>query len=169
MIVDDIKWCMTGHKKRRYDLRVSCDGKYFKKSTNRLHDTLEMELFCLEKAKSRNLNRMQRLVEGIIDKDNTSYIVTESCGRGLTRGSVPDNWKEQLDEIDEQLNILEREFKIYHNDVQMRNMFSKNKYIMLLDFDLATTNAPNRRATKRPGFLRCDLVRDKIQNDWNIK
>ena len=41
---DDIKWVNPGHKQRRYTLEMSDDLRLFKKSTTRLHKTLEIEL-----------------------------------------------------------------------------------------------------------------------------
>jgi len=167
---DDIKWINPGHKQRRYDLEMSDDWLLFKKSTTRLHKTLENELKCLQYAKDLKLTKIQQLVHGEIDINGVSYIITKYCGRNITRSKVPSDWREQLDIIDQELKILTQEFKVYHNDVQSRNLFiDKSKQFTLIDFDLATFGSPNRRAVKRPGFCNCDYIRDKFINSWKIK
>jgi len=168
--IDNILWLNPGHKQRRYDLAVSENNKLFKKSTNRLHDTLSTELKCLQFAKDLGLNRIQRVVDGNIDREGISYIITEHCGRNLTRSRVPTDWREQLLDIDDQLNMLITTHKVYHNDVQVRNCFINNDgQLRIIDFDLATIGKPNRRSSGRPGFLNCDFIRDKIIDRWNIK
>ena len=166
--INNIEWFNPGHKQRRYDLRISSCHKYFKKSTNRLHKTLEMEFKCLTFARDLKLDKIQQLVDGHIDKNGESYIITEYCGHNITRSQVPSDWSNQLDIIDEQLQILIDKHKVYHNDVQVRNLFVRSKKLTLIDFDLATIGAPNRRAGKRPGFLKCDYIRDKFIDRWNI-
>lgn len=165
---NDINWLNPGHKQRRYDLSISSCYNYFKKSTNRLHKTLETEFKCLTYVKDLKLDKIQQLVDGHIDKNGVSYIITEYCGRNVTRSQVPIDWASQLDVIDEQLQILIDKHKVYHNDVQVRNLFVRDNKLTLIDFDLATIGAPNRRASKRPGFLKCDYIKDKFINRWNI-
>lgn len=167
---DEITWLNPGHKQRRYTLNVSDDRKYFKKSTKRLHQTLATEYRCLLWARELQLTKIQQLIEGVMDTNGTSYIISKYHGRNLTRSRVPDDWREQLDIIDHELNILKTEHKVYHNDVQMRNLFIDNdNNLTLIDFDLATLGGPDRRGKKRPGFNNCDYIRDKIQTSWNIK
>ena len=167
---DDIKWVNPGHKQRRYTLEMSDDLRLFKKSTTRLHKTLEIELRCLQHAKDLKLTKIQQLVEGSIDFSGESYIISKYCGRNITRSKVPDDWREQLDIIDEELKVLTNEHKVYNNDVQTRNLFiDKSGQFTLIDFDLATIGKPNRRAIKRPGFNNCDYIRDKFINSWHVK
>jgi hypothetical protein len=168
--VDSIDWKNPGHKQRRYNLNISSDAKFFKKSTDRLHKTLETELTCLQYAKELNLKKIQQLVVGEIDRDGMSYIITKYCGRNITRSRVPPDWKEQLNQIDIELKLLIDNYKVYHNDVQARNCFIDNhQQLTVIDFDLATIGSPNRRASKRHGFLNCDFIRSKIQERWGIK
>jgi hypothetical protein len=168
-MIKSIEWLPSGHKQKRYDLSISRCGHYFKKSTNRLHKTLKTELECLSVIRDANLIKIQQLVDGDIDTAGTSYIVTEHCGRNLKRSLVPIDWREQLDIIDVQLDILMKDYKIFHNDVQMRNIFIKHDSLTLIDFDLATVGKPNRRSSKRPCFLKCDLIREKITNRWCLE
>lgn len=168
-MIDKIEWMTSGHKQKRYDLNISKCGRYFKKSTSRLHKTLKTEYECLNTIRKANLVKIQQLIAGEINPSGTSYIITKHCGRNLTRSRVPSNWREQLDIIDIQLDLLMSEYKIFHNDVQMRNIFINNGELTLIDFDLATFGKPNRRGAKRPCFLKCDLVRDKIVNRWCLE
>ena len=164
----NIKWMRTPHKTRRYDLHISTCHKYFKKSTNKLHKTLEVEYKSLQVVKQLKLNKVQKLVDGDIDYTGTSYIITEYCGINLRRSLLPDDWKIQLDVIDQSLNEL-KNVKVFHNDVQVRNIFVMDSTLCLIDFDLATHGAPSRRSKARPEFNNCDRVRDKIHNRWKIE
>lgn len=163
-----LEWIRTPHKTRRYDLYMSKCHKYFKKSTTRLHTPLHAELKSLKIVKQLNLNKVQRLIDGVIDFDGTSYIITEYCGINLRRSIVPDDWKRQLDIIDESLTEL-KNVKVYHNDVQTRNIFCLDRQLCLIDFDLSTHGAPSRRSKQRPEFNCCDRVRDKIINRWRLE
>lgn len=163
-----IDWMRTPHKTRRYDLYISKCYKYFKKSTDILHQPLEAEYKSLKVVKQLNLNKVQKLVDGKIDYDGVSYIISEYCGINLRRSIVPSDWEEQLDTIDQSLIEL-KNVKVYHNDVQVRNIFCNDGELCLIDFDLSTHGAPSRRSKTRPEFNCCDRVRDKIINRWKIK
>ena len=163
-----IEWINPGHKQRRYDLFLSKDQTMFKKSTPRLHAKLQIELNCLEHVRSLKLTKIQQLVEGEINTDGISYIITKYCGRNVTRSKIPPDWREQLDVIDKELNLLIAERKVYHNDVQTRNLFVKNGLFTIIDFDLGTIGSPSRRSSKRPGFTNCDYIREKFQK-WGVK
>ena len=165
---DNIEWLNPGHKQRRYDLRVSKDKKFFKKSTHHLHSKLDVELKCLEYARELKLTKIQQLVEGSIDQDGISYLITKYCGRNITRSKVPENWKTQLDIIDSELKLLMDTYKVFHNDVQVRNLFVQNGELVLIDFDLATIGHPARRSIKRPGFTNCNFIKEKFHK-WGIK
>ena len=167
--MNDIIWMNPGHKQRRYTLRVSKDWRFFKKSTTSLHKTLGIELECLTKVKEASLTKIQRLVSGDINPRGESYIITEYCGRNITRNKVPEDWASQLDTIDSELNLLIDQYKIYHNDVQVRNLFVDTEgQLTLIDFDLASIGSPNRKAKKRPWLLNCDAIRSKFKK-WRIK
>ena len=163
-----MKWIRTPHKTRRYDLYMSSCYQYFKKSTNKLHQPLEDEFKSLQVVKQLNLSKVQKLIDGYIDYDGVSYIITEYCGVNLRRSIVPPDWRDQLEMIDQSLNEL-KNVKIFHNDVQVRNIFCKDNNLCLIDFDLSTHGAPSRRSKTRPEFNCCDRVRDKITNRWKIK
>jgi len=169
--MNGVEWVRSWHKQRRYDLMVSTCGQYYRKSTEKpkLHGALEREIKCLDAAKSMGLTKIQKIVDGVVDRSGTSYVITEHCGKNLTRSRVPLDWRQQLDIIDEELMLLQVEHSIYHNDVQMRNLFVDGSALTLLDFDLASFKDPNRRAMLRPEFLCCDRIRDKIINKWGVR
>lgn len=164
----NIKWIKTHHKTRRYDLFMSSCYQYFKKSTSRLHQPLEDEFKSLQVVRQLNLSKVQKLIDGSIDYDGVSYIITEYCGVNLRRSLVPGDWRVQLEVIDQSLSEL-KNVRVFHNDVQIRNIFCKDNDLCLIDFDLSTHGAPSRRSKTRPEFNCCDRVRDKIINRWKIK
>ena len=162
-----MNWMQTGHKQRRYDLHISTCKKYFRKSTDRLHERLKIEARCLEVVKKLNLSKIQRLIDFEHDANGKSCLITEYCGINLRRGLLPSDWRDQLAVINDGLDELKK-VKVFHNDVQTRNIFVLDKQLTLIDFDLGTLGKPDRRAKERPGFNTVDFVIDKITNRWKV-
>lgn len=163
-----MNWLLTGHKQRRYDLHISSCRKYFRKSTDRLHSKLENESRCLSVATGLKLPKIQVLVDSNININGVSYIITEFCGINIRRNIVPDDWREQLDIIQSSVDTL-KQHKVFHNDIQSRNLFVMGKNLTLIDFDLGTIGQPDRRARSRPGFNNVDYIIDKITNRWRLE
>ena len=165
--MNNIQWHKTGHKMRKFELFISSDGKYFKKQTNRLHSRLLAEYNALKIVKEVNLPQFQVFIDGDIT-DDISYIISEYCGVSLTRGKVPANYIDQLDIIQQGLDTLIAEHKVYHNDVLVRNVLVNNDILTLMDFEMATIGGPDKRSTKRPMFNTVQPIIDKIRR-WGIR
>jgi len=167
-----MEWEKTHHKQRRYDLQMSSCGKFFKKSSTnpKRHSPLEMELECLTRASELNLSMIQEIVSGNIDRSGESYIITKFCGYNITKNKVPPDWRFQLNILQQQITKLQDVKEVYHNDIQVRNLFVDiNSQLTLIDFDLGSIGKPSKRAQRHPDLNSCDRVLNKIVNGWKIK
>ncbi len=54
------------------------------------------------------------------------------CGEQITSKNIPDNWEEQINEIEKILNIV----NVNSNDMILRNVCVLNKVIYIIDFGL---------------------------------
>ena len=172
MTSDDIQWERSYHRQRRYDLYVSKCHRYYKKATSlpKKVSLLETEMTCLSFAKELGLNKIQELVSSGCSEDGGFYIITKFCGLNITRRKLPADWSEQLDEMDRQVDRLRVEKQVYHNDIQVRNIFvDLTGALTLIDFDLGSIGKPTGRAVRHPELNSCMKVRDRITNRWGVE
>tara|TARA_R110000824_G_scaffold20817_18_gene78088 strand:+ start:2970 stop:3353 length:384 start_codon:yes stop_codon:yes gene_type:complete len=124
---------------------------------------------CLTLARELGLNKIQELVSGGSDVGGGFYIITKFCGLNITRRRLPTDWSEQLDEMDRQVELLRIEGQVYHNDIQVRNIFVDTEGVLtLIDFDLGSIGGPTGRAVRHPELNTCAKARDRIANRWGV-
>jgi tRNA A-37 threonylcarbamoyl transferase component Bud32 len=160
------QWNATTHRTKKFELYINPEKTLFKKATGRLQYRLEREIRALEKAQELGLSNVQKLVSHG-EEDGTLFMITEYCGRGITRRLLPKDWRIQLHGIERSLDLL-KDSGVYHNDVLIRNILVDGSTMTLIDFDMATFGKPDRRGTKRPIFNTTQPVIDKIVKKWRL-
>ena len=103
------------------------NGKIIKKQVSfNDYSLIENEARILKKCISKHMPKL-------FSSDSDSLEI-EDCGDHLTSNNIPEDWKNQLIEIIEDLE----DAGIKHNDIKVDNLMVKDNTIMLIDFGWAT-------------------------------
>lgn len=101
---------------------------YFKKQLNYLeYPLIENEAYFLERLACSHFPLCKRVDGGLL---------VEDCGQPLTVDNLPENWREQLALILQQLENS----RIQHRDIRLDNLTVKDGRIHLIDFGWAVWN-----------------------------
>lgn len=101
-------------------------GKIIKSQKNfKDYDLIKNEYEILSKCKSSHFPKVYMIFQG--------QLAIEDCGKHLSPEMLPENWKQQLFEI----QIALKENKITHRDIRLDNLMIKDGIIKLIDFGWA--------------------------------
>lgn len=102
------------------------DGKVIKKQINYMdYDLIANEVRILSKCDSRHFPKVLKAQEDLIE--------LEDCGDDLTCDNLPNDWKQQLIEIIQDLRV----YNVEHRDIRPENLMVKDGIIKLIDFGWA--------------------------------